>query len=56
VSDNNSLSIFYITFYVLQGLACLRGSEYVTYCSLQTKVRITNMLLNWKCWAYWIWI
>jgi hypothetical protein len=36
------------------GLACLRGSEYVTYYSLQTKVWITNILLKWKCWAYWI--
>jgi len=54
VSDDNCWRIFQVAFHVLQGLACFRGSEHVTYCSLWTKVWITNMLLNWKCRAYWI--
>lgn len=54
VSDDNCWSIFQVAFYVLQGLACFRDSQYVTYCSLWTKVWITSMLLNWKCQAYWI--
>lgn len=54
VPEDNCWRIFHVAFFVLQGLACFKGNEYVTYCSLHTKVWITNMLLNWKCWAYWI--